>query len=180
MTRNNIIVSALSQLGRGQDTQSIDTFADRLTGYANDAIYDLATAYKPVRTDVVAVTGGVIKLSDLSRGCLKIARVTQEGKEVPYKAGTNPKEMLVGAEGEVSVTYRFAPAALKSTTDEPELPEHMHGLIVHYVVARERAASDAGNQRGANIYFELYEAGKRSIRPHVGEPSVYSIVNRWD
>jgi len=179
MTRNDIIVSALAQLGRGQDAQSIDTYADKLAGYANDAILDLAAVYKPVRMDSVVASDGTINLSTLPRNCVKILKITQDGKVITFNAGTGSGEVTVGVNGDVSITYQFAPILLRSTTDKPELPEYMHPLIVSYVVARERSATDASNQRGANIYYEIYEAGKRRIRPHVGEPHAYSIMNKW-
>lgn len=180
MTRNDIIVSALAQLGRGQDAQAIDSYAEKLTTYANDAILDLASVYKPVRTDAAAVVEGKVNTASLPRGCCKVLEIVQNGSDIPFEAGVKSGELRVGAVGDVDVTYQFAPRSLASPTDVPELPEYMHGLIVSYVVGRERASEDASNQRGANIYFEIYEAGKRGIRPHLGDYGSYSIVNRWD
>lgn len=55
----------------------------------------------------------------------------------------------------------------------------MHGLLVTYVVARERASSDAATQRGAGAYFQLYEAGKAALRPNRRAKDAYGIINRW-
>lgn len=174
MTRNEIIKSALEQLGRGTDAQNISVCENKFTGYANEAILDLAEKCKPTRTDAVAVVNGVITLP---RTPLKIIEITQDEIEIPfsYKDG----KVYVGAEGTVDVTYRYVPATLYNASDIPEIPLHLHSLITTYVVARERASTDAGNQRGANVYFELYNAGKRSIRSNVGEADAYTIKNRW-
>lgn len=61
----------------------------------------------------------------------------------------------------------------------PELPDWTHGLIVCYVVGRERASGEVGVQRGGNIYFQMYEAGKAKLRPHIGGADSYRILNRW-
>ena len=177
MNRNEIIASAMEQLGR--DTQMLDAYAGKFTTYANDAILDLAEKYKPVRTDTVAVVDGAIDTATLPRQCLKILKITQNGTELAFTAGSTSEKISLGASGNVEVTYRYAPKLLTSKTDVPELPLYMHNLIVTYVVGRERASTDASNQRGANIFFEIYEAAKRNIHPHKGSDA-YSIINRWD
>ena len=45
--------------------------------------------------------------------------------------------------------------------------------------ARERASGEVGVQRGGNIYFQMYEAGKAKLRPHMGGADSYRILNRW-
>ncbi|HWS31050.1 MAG TPA: hypothetical protein VN512_13170 [Clostridia bacterium] len=164
------------QLGR--DPQTIEDYADRMTTYANDAILDLADACKPIRTDVVAAVNGTINLSALPRTCLKILGVFGD-KEIEFRTSNFNTIAIMGADGTYSVTYRYAPKPLCGQTDVPEIPENLHGLITTYVIARERSATDAGNQRGANVYFEIYNAGKRAIRPHYGEKDAYTIKNRW-
>jgi len=57
------------------------------------------------------------------------------------------------------------------------VPEWCHGMIVTYVVARERATSDAAAQRGANVYFELYREAKRMLRRNLGEADAYRLEN---
>ncbi len=50
MTLNDILVSALAQLGRGHDAQTMELFRARLTDYANDAQDDSARALLFSRT----------------------------------------------------------------------------------------------------------------------------------
>ena len=42
MTLNDIIVSALAQLDRGHDAQTLDTWREKLTRFANEAVLDLS------------------------------------------------------------------------------------------------------------------------------------------
>ena len=51
MTLNDIIVSALAQLDRGHDAQTLDTWREKLTRFANEAVLDLSEAYCPRRTE---------------------------------------------------------------------------------------------------------------------------------
>lgn len=83
------------------------------------------------------------------------------------------------ADGPIQITYRFLPRELTAATDVPELPAPCHALIVTYVVGRERASGDVSVQRGANIYFQMYEAGKRLLLPRMGGPEEHRLVNRW-
>ena len=46
MTLNDIIVSALAQLDRGHDAQSLDVWRDKFTRFANDGVTDICATYK--------------------------------------------------------------------------------------------------------------------------------------
>ncbi|MBO4385304.1 MAG: hypothetical protein J5854_07825 [Clostridia bacterium] len=178
MTLNDILVSALAQLDRGNDPMTMDAFRKRLTDYANDAQSDLARALCLTKTETAHPSGGIVDLADLTRDCLKIVRVEQLGHPVKFKSADTGTIALPYNET-ATVTYRCEPKRLEQPSDVSELPEHAHGLIVTYVVGRERMAGDVGTQRGANIYLSMYEAAKSKLRPHVGEPAAYEIVNRW-
>lgn len=71
MTLNDIIVSALIQTGRGHDAQTMDTWRDKLTGFANDAIMDLALTVRPIRTEKAAIANGRIDCNALERECIR-------------------------------------------------------------------------------------------------------------
>lgn len=178
MTLNDILVSALAQLDRGHDAQTLAIFRDRLTGFANDAQSDLARAVNLTRTETVMPTNGVVEISDLSRDCLKVVTVKQRGKRVPFTKGDTGTIGLPYLD-RAEITYRCEPKRLSAPTDVSELPEHTHGLIVSYVVGRERMAGDTSTQRGANIYLSMYEAAKARLRPHYGDAGSYAIVNRY-
>lgn len=178
MTLNDILVAALAQLDRGHDAQTMEIFRDRLTAYANDAQSDLARAVRPTRTETVHPDGGVVELSELTRDCLKILKVKQLGHDVPAKQNDSGSIGLPYNDT-AQITYVFEPKPLSSPADVSELPEHTHGLIVSYVVGRERMAGDVSTQRGANIYLSMYEAAKSKLRPHIGTPEKYRLVNRF-
>ena len=181
MTLNDIIVSALIQTGHGHDAQTMDIWRDKLTLFANDAIVDLSNYIKPTKTERVSINGGEIDCLNLSRECVRVMKVKINGSDVPfYESETKIGSVRVdSADGEADITYRFIPKRLSNASDEPELGEAAGQLIVTYVVARERASGDAANQRGGNIYFQLYEAGKSKLRPHMGADDSYLIRNRW-
>ena len=179
MTLNDILVSALSQLDRGHDAQTLDIFRSRLTDYANDAQADLARAVCFTRTENVQTADGLIELSDLSRDCVKVESVRQRGNPVKFRrSDTGAIELPYS--GAAEITYRCLPKKLSSPTDVSELPAHTHGLIVSYIVGRERMAGDASTQRGANIYLSMYEAAKSKLIPHSGDSASYRIYNRWE
>lgn len=182
MTLNDIIVAALAQLDRGHDAQSLDVWRDKLTRFANEAVQDLAGAYSPRTTEAITVNNGVLDISGLSNECVRVYKVARDGIALSFFASDTGKlQVNTGETGgvQVDVTYRYAPADMTSPTDVPALPSYMHGLIVCYVVGRERAAGDVSLQRGGNVYFQMYQAGKAGIRPHLGDAESYRIVNRW-
>ena len=180
MTLNDIIVSALAQLDRGNDPQTLDVWREKFTRFANDAQEDLAAALQYRRQESLTAADGTLDLTQLSRPCVKVVLVQDsKGRAIPIKQAGQSWTLAAPAEGEYLVTYRCKPRALTSPSDEPELPAHCHGLIVTYVAARERMSGDAATQRGAGIYFELYQAGKAKLRPHVGDAEAYRIRNRW-
>lgn len=181
MTLNDIIVSALAQLGRGHDAQSLDVWRDKLARFANDAVLDLAEAFRLRRTESVAHENGLFFLEALSHACLSVLSVSQNGKKLEYSFGEAGDCVYArGADAsELVVCYRFAPKSVSAPTDVPEVPEWCHGLIVTYVVGRERASGEVNLQRGGNVYFQMYEAGKRQIRPHPGDGAAHRLVNRW-
>ena len=181
MTLNDIIVSALAQLDRGHDAQTMDLWRDKFTRFANDAILDLAAAAKPTRSETVNVTDGALDFNSLSRACLKPLCVKRAGKALPFQKGENNNELRLPdtPDGEAEINYQFAPRELSAATDVPELPPSCHALIVTYVVGRERASGDVSVQRGANVYFQMYEAGKRLLLPRSGGAQDHKIINRW-
>lgn len=179
MTLNDIIIAALAQLDRGRDPQTVEAYAARFTGYANDAQADLARAIGFKRTDELEPEGGYLDLGRLPRAVVKVLGVERGGARVSFESG--PATGLLKAEGEgaARVTYLCEPKDLELPADVSELPEICHKPIVSYVVARERMAGDASTQRGGNIYLSMYEAAKARLRTHVGEPESYRIENRY-
>ena len=178
MTLNDMIVSALAQLDRGHDQMTVDSFRERLTGYANDAQSDIARAISFTKTEVIPTANGIADLEALSRGCVKVVKARQLGREVRFMRGDTGVIALPYNEP-VTVSYIAEPERLSSPSDVSELPEHTHGLIVTYMVGRERMAGDASTQRGANISLSMYEAAKARLRPHPGDLDSYLIYNRY-
>ncbi|MDL2259227.1 hypothetical protein LJC42_08820 [Eubacteriales bacterium OttesenSCG-928-K08] len=180
MTLNDIIVSALAQLDRGHDGQTLDIWRDKFTHYANEAVLDIARSLRLRRSDTLEVKEGYIDTSELPRCCAKILRMDRENVRVPFAVGPSTTKIRVYCpDGPVLVQYRYLPNDMTSPSDVPGLPAACHKSVVTYVVARERASADPSMQRGANLYFEIYNADKRRLRAMLGEPDSYEFFNRW-
>jgi len=179
VTLGEIIASALAQLDRKPTSQNIAVWRDRMIRFANDAVVDLAHHMKLKRADVAVVENGELDTGKLPEPCVKVLSVWRNGRpfEVLSEAGST---VLVNCpDGEVKVIYRWIPREMTNDTETPAVPVHTHGLIVSYVIGRERATSDPSMQRGGNIYFEMYNEGKRKLHPHLGERDNYEIRNKW-
>ena len=53
------------------------------------------------------------------------------------------------------------------------------GLVVNYVVGRERLGGDVSTQSGGNIYLAMFEAGKAKLRGYIRDDDSFRIVNRY-
>lgn len=180
MTLNDIIVAALAQLDRGHDAQTLDTWRDKFTRFANEAVADMSTVYKPYTTEIYESTDGLLDTAALTHGCRKLLSIRRNGQAEAFMPGpASGTVRLAGGAGTVAACYQYVPAEMQAPSDVPDLPAWCHGLIVCYVVGRERASGDVSQQRGGNIYFQMYESGKAALRPHVGAPKSYAILNRW-
>ena len=177
MTLNDILISALAQLDRGRDAQTMENYRDRLMDYTNDAQSDIAKAIGFTKTETVVPSNGIVDISELSRNCIKVVKTCQMGHEVRFMRDDTGVIALPYNEP-ATVTYRCEPARLITPTDKSELPVHTHGLMVFYIVGRERMAGDPSTQSGSSIYMSMYEAAKARLRPGVGNFSSYRIVNR--
>lgn len=176
MTLNEIIVSALQQLKRGRDSQTIDNYRGTFTQYANMAQQDLSKAFPQYRSDTVLLTDGVFHISALPRWCTKLINIQQNGKNVDFKMAVETGMIAVNASGEVAVRYRYLPLNMENATDSPDLPKQLHQCIVSYVVGCDRSGGDASTQGGASIYFQLYNEQKRDLlRGNMGVPETYRL-----
>lgn len=179
MTLNEIVLSALTQLGRSADTANINECSVRFSTYANQAQHELADAMGFYRTDIVAAIDGTVKLSSLPRTCVKVIQVIQHGNSVRFKSGETSDLLLLPYIGSALITYRCYPKQFARSNDECELDESVHGLIVTYVVGRERLTGDVTTQKSGNIYLSMYENAKAKLRRLHGEPDNYQIINKY-
>lgn len=177
MTLNEIIVCALEQLGRGHDQRSVDTWRHKFTRFANDAVCDLAATMKVYQTETIKVNGSTVDTVKLKRRCLKVLEILQDGFPVKFTVGEASGVVCVRATGFVDICYRYMPETLSLPSDVPEIPEYMHGLVVSYVVARERMSGDTSTQRGADAYMQLYENAK--MRLLSASTADGAIENKW-
>ena len=163
MTLNEIIIASLSQMDRGHDPQTLEKWRAKFTRFANDAILDLAVAFKPLRRENAKLSGSVLDTATLERPCIKVENILKDGFPLRHSPVDASGIISVRGVGEVTVVYQYMPRELKRPSETPELPEHLHPLIVLYVTARERMSGDVSTQKGANLYMQLYEAGKARI-----------------
>ena len=179
MNLNEITVSALTQLGRSSDAANVSECRIRFSLYANQAQQELADAIGFYRTHTVPADGGVITLSRLPRVCVKVLRVVQQGHCVPFGSGDNSDRILLPYNSPALITYRCQPKKLMRSSDECELDQGVQGLIVTYVVGRERLVGDVNSQRGGNIYLSMFENAKSQLRIQRGAEDSYRIINKF-
>lgn len=182
MTLNEIIVGALQQLRRGNDSQTIDDYRGRFTQYANMAQQDLARDFPVFRTDTVTLTNGAFDVNALPRWCTKLMEIRAGGKPARFDMDNETGKIWVEADGDIEVTYRYLPNPLENPTDSPELPLQLHQCIVSYVVASDKAEGDAATQGSASLYYQVYNEQKRILmRGGMGTPKSYKILHmeRW-
>jgi hypothetical protein len=180
VTFDEMLTSALQQMDRSEDILAQEKWGSRFYGFANEAVLDIANTMKLKRTDPAEVINGRLDITTLPRSCTKVVQLQRGTKILPFwSAGSSAIINVCAVDGPVEVTYRFIPDTLTNGTDSPELPVHTHGMIVTYMVGRERTSQDVSVQRGANVYFELYEAQKRNLKRSLGEPDTYKIKNKF-
>lgn len=182
MTLNDIIVSALRQLERGTSAQTIDKYRGVFTDYANAAVRRLARRFKVTREDEVQLENSRFSIDDLSRDCLRIMEITENGKRIIFDRETTGHFYVLAKDpnGKVKVFYRFMPRDMTSTSDVPELPNHIQRAIPYYVVACERCGGDPETQGTSSAHFSLFNSEVAMIeRETMGDFKSTKLLNRW-
>lgn len=180
MTLNDIIYSALRQLERGTDAQTVDKYRDVFTDYANTALFEIAEHLKPsYLAEVILDESGRYDLSNLPRTCYYIESITDtNGSNMTWaEVYTGTIEVTNGANKTVRILYRYIPADLSSSTDEPQLPEYMHKAIPYYIVACHKQDTNTETQID---YFYMFNRQLAKIRNlHVKDPAKNKLLNMW-
>ena len=181
MTLLQLLYAALEELERPKDEATVSLWRERLVSYANEAVADLYTTFRPWRREALTPTGGVLNLSGLSVPCSKVLGLEYRGSRIPFLYGTDVGELIVpGWTSEpLTVVYRCAPRILKDDADRTGLPPAAEPLIVLYMTARERAHGDSAAQRGSQLRLALYESQKRRLKLDYDEPSGCRLCNYW-
>ena len=180
MTCTEIVVAALDRLGRGTDDQTVENYWSTFLQYANRAIRIIARRYKACRREIVPLTDGVFSVDQLERECLKIVRVMADGRSVGFEQDVDGSGEFTcdTTAPEVAVYYRFLPKFVVSHTEVPELPNRMHEIIVHYIVACERFGGDPDTQGTASADFEIFNSLVAAIEScKLGQASAYTLDN---
>ena len=181
MTLNEIVAEALGRLGRDTGMQTIDNYRQTFAVYANRAIRKIALKFKQTRKETVELEEDHgFDLSQLSHECYMVLEVRANGRSVDYYQEPHGSGYFICAteEPQVDVIYRFVPNKLAAPSSVPELPEYMHDLITHYVVACERCGGDPETQGTASADFQLFNEGLHEIlREARGEPRSYNLLN---
>ena len=177
MTLVNIISQALIEVGRTTDAQQMAAWKDKFTVFVNDGIRDLAEYLHLRMTDTVSAADGKIDIGDLSHSCVKVVAVRQNGSDVTFQTSGSSNAIEVTGNGEYEVEYRYIPKEVQNNSDQPAIPEHLHHLLVTYVVYREHMTASPTMQRRSDAFFQTYERGKRKARQYLGESDSYAITN---
>lgn len=180
MTLISIITQALTTMGRSTDAQSMETWKEKLTIFANDGAKDVAEFLQLRQTETIAAEDQQIDINDLSNTCIKVCKVRVGSEELDFTQGTDSTHINVGVDGDVTVEYRYLPPDMSEDIDEPGIPAHLHRLLVPYVVYREHMTADPTMQRRADLFWQTYWQGLMSARKDNGEINTYRFKNtRW-
>lgn len=179
MTTLQLIQMTLRKLDRPTDNDTVALYKERLLGYLNEAILDLATEFRPWRRDNVTVTNGQAELSGLPRACLRVLAARVDGQRRLFYYGSTRGTILFPGmgDGTAEITYRYLPAMLSELTDEPQLPEGLHGLLAEYAAARERSRFDAASQNAARLDLTLYGEIKDRLKRGYPGPELNQIYH---
>ena len=181
MTLNEIIAAALGRLERGTDAQTIKNYRAEFTDYANKALKKIALKFKQTKKETVLLDEEHgFDVSDLTHGCYKIMEVRAKGRPVDFwqEPLGSGYFLCETKEESVDVIYRYVLKRLSSSTDVPELPEYMHDIIVHYVVACARCGGDPETQGTSSADFQLFNQElSELLRETRGEPRSYKLMN---
>lgn len=94
-------------------------------------------------------------------------------------AATERIHSLLPYDTAAEITYRYEPRTLNDNSDRSDLDDGLLGLVVNYVVGRERLGGDVSTQSGGNIYLAMFEAGKAKLRGYIRDDDSFRIVNRY-
>lgn len=181
MTLNEIMVSSLQRLRYGTDTQTVENYRDVFADYANRAVRMIAERFKQNRKETVRLSDDdTFNVAELARECIRITDVRASGASIDYWQdipGSGVFSCDTGADS-VDVVYRYVPKRLENIIDVPELPTHLHDMIVHYVVACERCGGDPDTQGTASADYQMFNSALSQIHPASrGEPRAFKLNN---
>ena len=177
MTTLQLMEMTLRKLDRPTDNDTVALYKERLLGYLNEALLDLAAEFRPWRRDTLTVTNGQAELSDLPLACLKVLAARVDGQRRLFYYGSTRGTLLFPGmgDGTVELTYRYQPALLAELSDEPQLPEGLQGLLAEYAAARERSRFDAASQNAARLDLTVYRELKGKLRRGYPAPDLSQI-----
>ena len=166
MNTLQLIQMTLRKLDRPVDNDTVALYKERLVGYFNEALLDLAVELRPWRRDELTVTNGQAELSGLPRTCHKVLSARIDGQRRLFYYGSTQGTILFPGMGNgvVELTYRYLPALLRELTDEPQVPETVQEMLVEYAAARERSRFDAASQNAARLDLTLYRELKGKLK----------------
>ncbi len=166
MTTLKLMEMTLRKLDRPTDSDTVALYRERLLGFFNEALLDLAADFRPWRRDTVNVENGQVELDQLPCICRKVLAVHVHGKRRLFYYGSTRGTLLFPGmgNGTAQITYRYEPDRLTELTDEPQLPEGLQELLAEYAAARERGRFDGVSQNGGKLDLTLYRELKGKLK----------------
>ena len=180
MTLDQITAAALEQLGRGNDALTRHAWQDKCTQLANEGLMDLGAYLDLVTTETVtAESGGLIRLSALSRPARRVLYARRNGRILPVGPGPESGTVRTLGGGETEITYLYLPRLLSNGTDEPDLPEQAQMLLPLFICMRECSTGDEKTQTRADRLLQLYREGRAAARKACPRPEEPKIRIDW-
>lgn len=165
MTLLDILKKSLTLIGLPDDADTLELWRPRLLHWCNEGLTDLCLSLRPWARETVELWDcGEINDMDLQHPCVKVLSVEYEGASTPFYYGMDMGQILLPerkAGDRVDIVYRYMPRALSKDTDEPDIPEALHSLLVTYTVGREKSHLDTEAQNVGLQDLSTYEQMKK-------------------
>lgn len=178
-----ILQKSMALIGLPEDEETLELWRPRLLHWCNEGLMDLSLSLRPWYKETVQVyAGGKVYTDALAYRCVKVLGIEREGRRLTFYYDLSPQELLVpeAKEGEmVDLVYRYMPQDLEEDEDVPELPESCHGMLVSYIVAREKSQLDAGAHNVGRYSMALYEKQKQGWLKNQPSPWENQFYNMY-
>lgn len=165
MTLLEILKNSMTLIGLPDDADTLEMWRPRLLLWCNEGLTDLCLSLRPwARETITLGPYGEIREKDLQHPCVKVLSVEHKGSSFPFFYGVGMGQILVpdlNTGDSADIIYRYMPGLLSEDTDEPDIPEALHSLLVTYIVGREKSHLDTEAQNIGLQDLSTYEQMKK-------------------
>lgn len=178
MTLASIMKLALRQLDEA--AEDIAEYDELFRGYANMG-YMIAIRMFLRPREIFALTTDETGRAEIR--ALPIRRVVgvknTQGREIGFALAADGTAIETGEkEKEISALCEVEREALKSATDEPQMPEYAHAALADYICYRHLSSGSLSKQSRAEFFRQSFYQQMRALT-YEGEGSVTRMKNLY-